>query len=485
MDNSYTRMHKFWKILAFIILVLVCIFFSFPSLAKTNFGKKIIVKIIEKRLKADVHVTSLHLRWLGPQTVIGGQIKNKNWEASFKTLQINKPLWFFLFSKDSRLISEGNLELEQGKALIYTQENSAIYIEDISISRKIRGKKLVEISADGKTMKENTKGNFSVYISPSSKKIKLENFPSILLENFFSLKFFHKKNILVNTLRKNSQALSTTLDETLNLTYEEKEDKGEKSLSLHLISGKNILELLGKIQNNTFYLSKDLQATLDIKPTFFDSFFKNIHPLFVTAIKAIHPISIAIEAKGFALPLDFSIEKISIKKGAIDVGKLTCKNSKLLSLILSMLQQKNMKKTSTMIVWCTPLYFQLEQGIFQTDRMDALLDDALHICIWGNIFLTNYKLNMILGIPADTLTQTFKIKNLPKNFVLQIPIKGTVQSPEIRGKKLGKKIAQLILLMQSSNEEEKNSKILQKIGLIDKDPPAPNKPFPWDKALSN
>ncbi len=50
--------------------------------------------------------------------------------------------------------------------------------------------------------------------------------------------------------------------------------------------------------------------------------------------------------------------------------------------------------------------------------------------MWGQVDTVNDELDMTLGIPADTLAAT-GIKELPSDYVLPVPVKGTPQAPNV------------------------------------------------------
>ena len=60
---------------------------------------------------------------------------------------------------------------------------------------------------------------------------------------------------------------------------------------------------------------------------------------------------------------------------------------------------------------------------------------------------------MTLGIPSDTLKKAFGIKNLPKNYVMTMPIRGLTQKPEIVTGPAVAKIAALIAASQTKFSE--------------------------------
>ena len=50
--------------------------------------------------------------------------------------------------------------------------------------------------------------------------------------------------------------------------------------------------------------------------------------------------------------------------------------------------------------------------------------------MWGQVDTVNDVLDMTLGIPADALAAT-GIKELPNDYILPVPVKGTPQEPNV------------------------------------------------------
>ena len=90
-----------------------------------------------------------------------------------------------------------------------------------------------------------------------------------------------------------------------------------------------------------------------------------------------------------------------------------------------------MGNAKTVHMWFTPVNLRIMNNILYTDRMDILIDNDLHICTWGNINLQNKRLNMNLGLTAYTLENIFGLSNLDPDYVITIPITGTLDKPKL------------------------------------------------------
>ncbi|MCC6127622.1 MAG: hypothetical protein IT584_00260 [Chlamydiae bacterium] len=138
-----------------------------------------------------------------------------------------------------------------------------------------------------------------------------------------------------------------------------------------------------------------------------------------------------------------------------------------------------------MDAWFTPFSFQIRNGAIQTGRLDALLSDSIHICSWGKVNLVSEKLHMYIGLPADTLNRSFQITGLSADYVLKIPLRGTISKPELD---TGPAVAQIASMAATQKLPiPKVGKMFEAITKTvsqvknDKDVPPANRPFPWER----
>jgi hypothetical protein len=133
-----------------------------------------------------------------------------------------------------------------------------------------------------------------------------------------------------------------------------------------------------------------------------------------------------------------------------------------------------------MNLWFTPLFFNLHEGLLETSRVDFLIDQKIHICTWGTIDYLNDQLDMFVGLPADTLQQSFGIQKLPDAYVMKIALTGTMKKPKLATHAAAAKIAAL-LAAQKSSHNWLSTGVFSLFGGIDTSVPPPNRPFPWEK----
>lgn len=191
------------------------------------------------------------------------------------------------------------------------------------------------------------------------------------------------------------------------------------------------------------------------------------------------PTRLRIEQEGFSYPRPFSLERLQIPAASIDLSRVILEHANLAPLAAFL--KVNSLTASQIDMWLTSVDFSLQKGHFVIGRIDALLADSIHLCAWGSADLLKDKLNLIFGIPADTLANSFRINNLSSTYVLQVPITGSLKNPNIDANSATAKIALLI----AGNQVKKQGGVLGGVATVigkvseDKSPP-PKRPFPWE-----
>ena len=207
-------------------------------------------------------------------------------------------------------------------------------------------------------------------------------------------------------------------------------------------------------------------------------------PLF-TRIEGRSPILFHIATKNFLCPLHpFDWNHLQIGSATLDLGQVTVQSGPALQSLLKLL--KNPRTKDTLPLWFTPVTFQMENGLIQAGRIDFLFAQSIHLCSWGNIHWAQNQLDLFLGIPADTLSHAFGLKHLPRNYVLKVPIRGTLQNPEIDTGAASSKIAAMITAQELPKIGGTGGKAFGSFLKLlqstkeDQEVPPPNRPFPWE-----
>ncbi len=239
-----------------------------------------------------------------------------------------------------------------------------------------------------------------------------------------------------------------------------------------------------ELKEGTLTLTKPITAEYILTPEAGEVLLKDINPLLVTAARTKEPIKLSVDSNGFRIPLKpFSKETMSIKNIKIEPGVLTCKNGGMLSLLTSLLRVRSAHDEVTL--WFTPIYIEVANGIVHCKRADTLLADAFPIATWGKIDLIKNKIDMTLGLSGQAIARGFDIPRLDPNYMVQIPIHGSTQSPKIDSGLATTKITALKMQNTKSSTSTLIGGLLEvATTIVEKDAPVPaptTHPFPWVK----
>ncbi|HSX26675.1 MAG TPA: hypothetical protein VLE89_06685 [Chlamydiales bacterium] len=435
---------------ALLLLILLLI----PFIASSPVGKPFFIKAFEERISGKVEIGSLHLSWFGPQVFKKVHFTNSDIEGHLEELHSNVPLWSL-----SRL--DGAFTLKNGSFSFPSYDAGTLE----EVNGHIQGN---DFDLEGKA---NTSGQFSLTGKVYSKDhfeiaANLTNFPTAALDQ----------------LLKGHRLVFLALGPTIDLSGTAALHQNQGSVDATLTSSNIQTTLRANLTEHALTLREPLTATLSLTPEFSQALLSDINPLFLTGIRAKNPILLHLAQCSFPLR-PFSLEKLHAA-GTLDMGQVLCRNGKSLASLIRFLKAKRLSDAKEMNAWFTPLSVHFENGTLHTGRMDALLADSIHICTWGNIDLIHDRLNIILGLPADTLSQSFGIQNLSENYVLKVPIHGSTQEPELDKGPAAAKIAALLAAQQIPGKKGGLLGGLVKVfthANDEKDIPPANRPFPWEK----
>jgi hypothetical protein len=486
---SKTKKPVFFYLLFFITICFLLIF-SFPYLVSTPWGTKILCKTIAMKTKSTLKIGNMHLTWFGPQYLEKVQFSSERIDLSFErfTTDISLPSLFHLpkiqaktlFSlKTENTLKDGNFSIR-----IPAYPEAKFFHVNGQIKTSFQNEP-IEIYLSGNASENNSEGPFSLQGSIKSlegKKKRFEDFlidmkvdgkeiPTIFLDQFLS-----------SRLAKFSLLGSPLLGEKLSLTGTSSFSHGEGNIQID-ISSTNVKAFFdGHLSNETLTLNAPFKGSIILSEQMNEMIVKSLHPLRIDSFKAKNPISFQMESENFSLPYKtLELAKIHITKGMIDLGQMEVKNGELASM-MSLLKQKWGEGKKKMNVWCTPLYFSLDNGRIFLQRIDALIGDSIHICSWGSIDLIQDRVDMVLGLTADALYNAFGISDLSKEYVLQIPMRGSLQKVKIDTSQATKKIAALLAQKSLKKRAPIIGEILGAVqGKEDQSHvPPPTSPIPWE-----
>lgn len=263
-------------------------------------------------------------------------------------------------------------------------------------------------------------------------------------------------------------------------------------ITLDLSSKSARISLAGKLHAAEFVLSKPLRIRTDVTPELSNYIVNTLNPLSLTSLSSTRPISLEISHEGFFFPLSpFNLSGVNIPKIHLEVGEISSQNEGTLNIAVGLLKSIQLSKEKELKVWFAPLDATLQRGILTLQRTEILLSRMFEIALWGDIDVVNDNVSMTLGLTAQALKKAFGIKDLPKNYVLHIPLKGTMNTVKIDKGTATKKIAALMIWQQKSLAGglaggfggALAGKFIDKLGLLPDQKaytPPPQRPFPWE-----
>ena len=166
-------------------------------------------------------------------------------------------------------------------------------------------------------------------------------------------------------------------------------------------------------------------------------------------------------------------------KGLVEFGKVKIKNRDSVQSFIHLFNPSYIPLSNYVNAWPTPISFSLHKKELLFDRFDFLLADCFHLCLWGKVFVDKQKLDMTLGLPQDSLEKFLCIENLSSNYVLQVPLKGTLEHPKLDTKLATAKIA-AILTLETNLKKSPIGKLTKEVLKQDENAPPAKRPFPWD-----
>jgi hypothetical protein len=435
------------KILIAILVAIAIVVVFLPQILSSSFGKPFFERALGKKFNVKATIQSVHLSWFGPQALDGIEFSNPEMSGSIESLQANVPLW--------RLSEFGNaFELKGGSASFSRYGNLSIG----PVNAMVKGQ---DVEATGKASQG---GTFSI----NGKIYSKTDFD--IAANFSGM-----PSAPFDQLLKANGILSGSLGPSFDLTSSALYNQGAGHLEADLTSPNAKASLKGQIAEDSLLLKEPFTATLNFSPSLSQAIGGRV-------LEAKNPITLRIETTGTSIPLKpFNLQQVEIGQATLNLGQLVCTGLHPLISLFALLNQTPIA-SSTAVVWFTPVEFSCSKGILHMGRIDALIANSVHLAAWGDVQLATGRLDMTLGLPADTLEQTLGIKNLARNSVLQIPVSGTVQDPKFESGSAAAKIAAMVAGQQISKKAGVFG-LFNQIPLSKEEKKAPpaNRPFPWEK----
>lgn len=287
-------------------------------------------------------------------------------------------------------------------------------------------------------------------------------------------------DILARIQGNTQSPFSTLFGKTLDTTCSIDLNHLTGPVTLSVQSAHTNISLDGKCESGILHLLKPFTAKTKITP--------EISRLLVNkSIQSQDPVLLEIAPTGATIPFyPFDAKNLTLPHAKLLLGKIHCRNEGNVSTTLKLLKAENNPKD--LMLWFAPIDCSIKSGLIDLERTEILINQAWEIALWGKTNLVKDKVDMVLGLPAPTLAKAFGIDKLPADYVLTIPIKGSIKNVEIDSGKASAKIA-MLLAWQHKDLAGKNpagaifGEVLGQLAqLPDRDikvPPAKH-PFPWE-----
>ncbi|WP_039376760.1 hypothetical protein [Parachlamydia acanthamoebae] len=294
----------------------------------------------------------------------------------------------------------------------------------------------------------------------------------------FSLPLFTKL-VASEQLSKKIEALIGA-EVSANISAKLENLQGPLNVSISGENGK--LSLDGQLENGHLTLSNPLTVQVKATPEFGNEILEDILPPFSQVIKSDEMLQIILDAKGFSLTLSpFDIKSVQIAKGTLVLGKMTFINNGIIRTLLTFLKGNNNPEITA---WFTPLYFSMQDGNLKLQRMDMLFAEHYPLALWGNVSIPKDKVDLVVGITKPAINHAFGIEDLSADYVMQIPITGTLDKANVNITQAAGKISALIARNQTNSTSQIVGTLLDVVsGKLNEEkvPPPTTTPFPWEK----
>lgn len=309
----------------------------------------------------------------------------------------------------------------------------------------------------------------------------------LLLDQFPTAAF----DLFASPFKKDLVFLSSLFGPTLNLTLDTRLDQWSGPLKIDLRSANLRSSLRGSLQQGMLTLSDPFHLQFDLNSSSSKLLFQKINPLSLSSARSEGPITLEIAPHGFSYPLQsFDPSKIQIGTGRLELGKVHCKNEGNIQETLGLLKLSKYHAGDELKLWFAPLDFHIQNGLLNCQRTELLIADSLQVCLWGDVNFPKNSIDAILGLTANALQKAFGIKNLPSDYVLQIPIQGDLADPKIDKGRATARIGALLIWQQKGSAAGMAKgpagallgELMNKIGPLpggDQKAPPAKTPFPW------
>jgi hypothetical protein len=443
-----------------------------------------------KPIKGSLHIKTLDLPFIN--TNLPFRLK-KPFDIGIEVKALNIP--FFNASLQDLAINGSfnilNVSLEQNKKMLQMDAFNATF-------SKAKGSSPINVKVDADVFSSYDKTVTSGILDASLMINGLSGYLADLQTSSASinasLNLEHFPTLALDFLQtKANLPFSSTFGETLNAKFEMNHTPEQGNFKI-LASGKEtVLKLSATGKNGIYNLVDDVIFQTRLSKEL-SSFLFASKPLGIEKLTSDYPLVCRISSNASQFTLfPFRTEMLNISSCMFDFGRVTLDSSKILPQTLNLL--KSSHRGDNLSVWFQPIRTSIKNGLMNISRFDFLVQDAFQMALWGDVDFNQKQVGLTLGLTASCLQKAFGISELPKTYVMQIPVYGSFDDVKIDSKKATSKIAKILALQHGGSLLEQFGgksggaiggilKELSKIPDGDKKAPDPQTPFPWEQTSS-
>lgn len=441
-------------------------------------------------IKGSLHIKTLDIPFI--QTTLPFKLKKPfDLGLEIKALDIpliNSPISDISINGSFNIL---NLSLEQNKKMVQMEALNASFA-------KAKGSNPITFNVDADVFssydKVVTSGslNASFNISGLSGNIQNIETSNASINALFKLDNF--PTLAMDFLQSRANLpFSSTFGETLSAKFEVNHNPNSGSFKLFASGKETVLKLNAKAANGIYSLVDDVVFQTRLSPEL-SKFLFSSKPLGIEKLTSDYPLVCRISSTNSQFTLfPFRSEMLSLSSCMFDFGRVRLDSSKVLPQTLNLL--KSSSRGDNLSVWFQPIKTSIKNGLMNVSRFDFLVQDAFQMALWGDVDFNQKQVGLTLGLTASCLQKAFGISELPKTYVMQIPVYGSFEDIKIDSKKATSKIAKILALQHGGSLLEQFGgksggaiggvlKELSKIPDGDKVAPEPQTPFPWETSSS-
>lgn len=255
-----------------------------------------------------------------------------------------------------------------------------------------------------------------ISITPPQNPIRLKNWPNLMLSGFASLA---TQNQLQHPI------ITTNFELKLEKTLAN--NREVQFVDFDLYNDDLSLKIEGNISNDILTLRSPAVAEMNVNALLKQPELAKRSP-FNLISSTTNPLKLNIAPQGFQIPFNFDLKKLQAESLQLELGMIAFKREGPLSKIL---QKFNSSSNEPFMVWFTPTYMSVRDGVVTLNRTDLLLMHTYPLATWGTIDLIQDRLRLILGVPADALAKFYQLPFFKSKEMITLPVVGSIKSPKI------------------------------------------------------